>query len=417
MPTEKKQSYTNQLAHQNNKLMASVIDNISAQDKFGFYQCGDIKTYSKLEAIEAETRTGNPVRWIFNDSVFGCYNWSIEPTESLNELYRQRAQQLRDNYDYIVLVYSSGADSDNILTTFINNNIKLDEVLLLSSDAGTHDKNDGFNKEIYDVAIPRAQEAKIKQPNLKIRMLDIVPMTTEYFSTQRPGLDYVYTTNGYLSPGHIGKNKIRDQVPEWQRMISAGKRVVLLWGTDKPVVRGVNGSYYFACRDMGGNAVNAAEQMANVPGDFNEFFYWSPDAVPLLIKQGHVIKNYLKTADTNTPFIKMQTAGAPHLTWESGINALKFENKQLYTLTFDGIRSIIYPNWRDNLYTYKSGVIVLSVRDEWLHSMSDTEEIKRLVKTGFHGVWNNLPLKWKANPNNPLNGIKSCYSKFYDLGT
>lgn len=398
-------------------MINTLVDTENPQDKFGFYQCGNLKTYSKLEAIEAETRTGHPVKWIFNDVSFAKYDWSTEPKESLNELYRQRAQQLRDNYDYIILVYSSGADSDNILTTFINNDIKLDEVLLLTSDQGTKEKDDGFNKEIYEVAIPRITEAKTKQPTLKHRIIDIVPLTVDYFADSRPGLDYVYTTNGYLSPGHIGKNKIRDQVPEWQRMILTGKRVVLVWGTDKPVVRGINGSYYFTCRDMGGNAVNAAQQMENLPGNFDEFFYWSPDAVPMLIKQGHVLKNYLKLATPTTPFIEMQPSGDPQLSWKHGVNALKFENNQLYTLTFDGIRSIIYPNWRDNMYTYKSGVLILSVRDEWLYKMSDTEEIKRLVKTGFHGVWENLPTKWKSNPENPLSGIKTCYCRFYELGS
>jgi hypothetical protein len=396
--------------------MTTTIFQPNDQDKFGFYQVGSVKTYSKLEAIEEETRTGNPVKWNFNDAVFGKYDWTVEPSESLNELYRRRAQQLRDSYDYIVLVYSSGADSDNILTTFINNDIKLDELLMLTSDAGTKDKADGFNKEIYDVALPRAEEAKLKQPSLVYRILDIVSMTVDYFSQAKPGLDYVYTTNGYLSPGHVGKNKIRDHVPEWQRMIDAGKRVVFVWGTDKPIVRGVNGSYYFMCRDMGGNAVTAAQQIDNIPGIFDEFFYWSPDAVPMLIKQGHAVKNYLKSATPGSPFITMQSISEKELSWKQGNNALKFENKQLYTLTFDGIRAIIYPNWRDNLYTYKSGVIVLSVRDEWLYTMPDSFDLKHLVKTGFHGVWQHLPDKWKNHPEAPLKGIKSCMSHMYYLG-
>lgn len=386
------------------------------QDKFGFYQSGEFKTYSKLEAIEVEARTGCPVKWNFNDEAFGSYNWTVEPTESLNELYRQRAQQLRNDYDYIILVYSSGADSDNILTTFINNDIKLDEVLMLTNDYGTKDKDHGFNKEIYDVAVVRAEEAKLKQPGLKSRIIDIVPLTVDYFSTVNPGLDYVYTTNGYLSPGHIGKNKIRDQVPEWQRMISAGKRVVLVWGTDKPIVRGINGRYYFMCRDMGGNAVSAQQQIENIPGVLDEFFYWSPDAVPMLIKQGHVVKNYMKAATPTTPFIKIQQSSKRHINWDNGINALKFENKQLYTLTFDGIRAIIYPNWRNNIYTYKSGMEILSVRDEWLYNVSDSDNLKHIVKTGFHGVFQHLPDNWKASIDSPYAGIKICFSKMHDLG-
>lgn len=389
------------------------FDNI--QDKFGFYQSGNFKTYSKLEAIEVETKTGHSVRWNFNDQEFSQYNWTVEPTESIGELYRQRAQQLRDNYDYIILVYSSGADSDNILTTFINNDIKLDEILMLTNDAGTKDKNHKFNKEIYQVAVVRAKEAEVKQPDLKSRIVDIVPLTLEYFSTVKPGLDYVYTTNGYLSPSHVGKNKIRDHVPEWQRMIDAGKKVVFVWGTDKPIVRGINGSYYFMCRDMVGNAVSAAQQIENVPGIFDEFFYWSPDCVPMLIKQGHIIKNYLKSVTENNLFVTTSPAEVPK--FRRYLRAGKFENKKVYSMTNDGLHTLIYPNWRDNIYTYKSGIEVLSVRDEWLYDMSDAFELKHLVKTGFRGVRQHIPTHWTFNTKNLFIGIKPCYSMMHYLGT
>jgi hypothetical protein len=398
--------------------MTEIFQFSNPQDKFGFYQSGNFKTYSKLEAIEAETKTGHAVKWNFNDRVFSQYNWAAEPPESLNELYCRRAQQIRDEYDYIILVYSSGADSDNILTTFINNNIKLDELVMLTNETGTKDKNHWFNKEIYEVAVVRAEEAKTKQPDLKSRIIDIVPLTLEYFSTVQPGLDYIYTTNGYISPGHIGKNKIRESVPEWQRMINAGKKVVLVWGTDKPVVQGIDGSYYFMCRDMAGNAVSAAQQMENMPGIFDEFFYWSPECVPLLIKQGHTIKNYLKLITEANEFVTTQPAETPK--FRRYLRAGKFENNQVYSMTNNGLHTLIYPNWRDNIYTYKSGVEVLSVRDEWLYTMPDAFDLKRLVKTGFQGIRQHLPVQWTYNQpftKNLFIGIKPCYSMMHCLGS
>jgi asparagine synthetase B (glutamine-hydrolysing) len=98
------------------------------QDKFGFYQVGDFRTYSKFEAIEQHTKTNKKLQWNFNDTIYRSYKWDQEPKESLSELYRQRAQQIREQYDYVVLWFSGGADSTNILNAFIDNNIKLDEV-------------------------------------------------------------------------------------------------------------------------------------------------------------------------------------------------------------------------------------------------------------------------------------------------
>jgi hypothetical protein len=75
----------------------------SYPDRLGCYRVGDLKFYSKLEAIEMHTRTGIHPHWDFNEAAFSSYDWTTEPEENLLELYRQRAQQLRNKYDYIVL--------------------------------------------------------------------------------------------------------------------------------------------------------------------------------------------------------------------------------------------------------------------------------------------------------------------------
>jgi hypothetical protein len=54
--------------------------NIFDKDKFGFYKVGDLKTYSKVEAIEASTKNKLPVIWDFNYKFFSCYDWSNEPS-------------------------------------------------------------------------------------------------------------------------------------------------------------------------------------------------------------------------------------------------------------------------------------------------------------------------------------------------
>jgi hypothetical protein len=47
---------------------------------------------------------------------------------SLQDMRGGKAMQLRDQYDYLILAYSGGADSDNILKVFQQNKIHLDEV-------------------------------------------------------------------------------------------------------------------------------------------------------------------------------------------------------------------------------------------------------------------------------------------------
>ena len=129
-------------------------------DKLGCYRVGDLKFYSKLQAIEMHTKTGIHPHWDFNEAVFDSYDWTVEPTEPLTEIYRARAQQLRDQYDYIVLMYSGGADSHNVLMSFLNNDIKLDEVASMSNQQATGDKNSWMNTEIFNVAIPTVEYLK-----------------------------------------------------------------------------------------------------------------------------------------------------------------------------------------------------------------------------------------------------------------
>lgn len=63
---------------------------------------------------------------------FDSVDWQKEPTESMKELCKQRAQQIRDTFDYIVLYNSGGSDSTTVLNAFLDNDIFVDEVITVS---------------------------------------------------------------------------------------------------------------------------------------------------------------------------------------------------------------------------------------------------------------------------------------------
>ena len=100
----------------------------------GVYRANGKPFFNKLEAIlEVNANPGTWVEWDYHDAVFGQHQWDIEPIFDLKELYRQRALQLREAYDHVVLFYSGGVDSWNILKTFIDNNIPLDEIYMFGA--------------------------------------------------------------------------------------------------------------------------------------------------------------------------------------------------------------------------------------------------------------------------------------------
>jgi hypothetical protein len=97
--------------------------------KLGYYLVNNQIYYNKYHALIDASRTDQQVRWFFNEDKFVSFPWSMEPEESLKELYRQRAQQLRDEYDYIRVEASGGSDSTTVIFSFLLNNIALDEVV------------------------------------------------------------------------------------------------------------------------------------------------------------------------------------------------------------------------------------------------------------------------------------------------
>ncbi len=102
---------------------------IDFNHRHGVYQVDGISFVNKFDALNLASKNNKEVYWNFNDEVYSSYNWSLPIETSLPELYKQRAQQLRDKYDYLSLFFSGGADSTNVLHSFIDNDIFLDEII------------------------------------------------------------------------------------------------------------------------------------------------------------------------------------------------------------------------------------------------------------------------------------------------
>ena len=98
--------------------------------RLGYYVCDGQEFESKIVAGLHSNKVNKPVEWIFNDSVFGHFNWTVEPEESLDALYDRRARQLRERYDYIIISYSGGADSHNLLMSFVRQKLHVDEIIV-----------------------------------------------------------------------------------------------------------------------------------------------------------------------------------------------------------------------------------------------------------------------------------------------
>ena len=86
----------------------------------GYWQVGDKKFSNKFYALLHATKTSQHIEYIYFDDVWKNFDRNLLGKIGLKELYRQRAQQLRDQYDYLILYFSGGADSYNVLCSFVD---------------------------------------------------------------------------------------------------------------------------------------------------------------------------------------------------------------------------------------------------------------------------------------------------------
>lgn len=267
-----------------NKFEDSVLH--PALAKQGYYQVGNKLFDKKLNALIEASRTKQAVSWNFNKDIFAQQSARPRLNLGMLDLYRQRAQQLRDQYDYLILAYSGGADSDNILKTFQFNGIHLDEVwcdwpLSLVERSGYRVTNstepENMPVEWSAVIKPELDKLAVTNPEIKIHVSDafdgqtledaedsmtVISVPTVYTSIKR----YRYITR-YL-----------------QQFVDQGRSVAVIAGMDKvqPAVQG--NLYGFRFVD------NAAIFKTHAQGtEYRniEYFYWTPDMPEIVTEQAH----------------------------------------------------------------------------------------------------------------------------------
>ena len=375
-------------------------------DKLGCYRVGDLKFYSKLEAIEYMQKTGIHLHGDFNETVFNSYNWTKEPTETVTELYRRRAQQLRDKYDYIVLMFSGGADSTTVLRSFVDNDIKLDEAVSYMSYDATGDRDHYFNAEIFGVAVPVVEQLKTQYPWVKHRVIDLTEFIVDYYNKDQNKFDWIYEMNMCFSPNNTCKESLPLKIKEWADIIHSGKKFCVLWAHDKPRIAHEDGRFLVKFIDIVDNAATVKSIAGQQPYT-DELFYWTPDLPEISIKQGHIIKNYLSAPNVqNLPFVSREKSDLAY----REIDGVK------YWLSNHGVHQLIYPGW--DIATFSNGKAssaIFTERDSWFFELSNGHDIKQNWWTGLDQLWKLIPNYWKNNPDHIHDGLKACWSRNYYL--
>lgn len=265
-------------------------------DDYAWYEVGDRRYYNKIQALFDHLQTRLPIRWNVNDDVYDQFDWTVEPSESLEFLYAQRAQEIRNKYDYLVLHFSGGSDSCNILETFVKNNIHLDEILIRGSYTTTSKKTgivaaqDNYSECLVQ-SLPLATWVKEHHmPHVKINLVDTVEKINEFYKNNS---SWIELSPAGLSPSVLVKSNLEMLDSSYTRLVDQGKRIAHIMGVEKPRIYRHNNFFYTQFVDKK-YMEWASEPYNPTRPQFVELFYWSKHTALMQIKQLHLLKKYIK---------------------------------------------------------------------------------------------------------------------------
>lgn len=368
----------------------------------GVYHVGDRVFHSKIQAlIYAQANNLHP-HWDFHDQWFSKFDWSKEPSQPLDYFYTLRCHQLRDEYDYLVLHYSGGSDSHNMLTFFYKNAIHVDEIIIAlpityyekhTSMSNSREARDSHN-EWFHVIKPDIKWITENLPKTKLTLYDYTVDMINFDVDQ----DWILHAGEHINPN------ITNRINRYYRVESIDiydkHKVGHVYGIDKPLVFQHQDHWYLAFLDSMLSIQSSSKPVFDKHDHVHvEYFYWTPNLPELLIKQAHLVKSYYEHH--------------PDLVYLASFKHKSPSNKEMER---NLSRSVVYPYWRQNTFqTQKASNSFFKEFDLWFFDHA-TESSRARWYEGFNFLTNNIQSRWlNLDAQNRPSGLVGFYSKWHRL--
>lgn len=411
--------------------------------EIGHYKANGKIFQTKFEAVLEAQNTNTELSWYFHDDVLQKVNWKSEPELSIDMLYKIRAEQIRNSYDHVIVFCSGGADSNNVIRSFVNNNIKVDEVIGIAPLEGlknwNYDPNNYSSLNVISetkfALFPLLDELSTKH-GIKTTLLD-------YFDKMNTYKDEEWMVNSCGNIVTTLTSHFTDvmQLPHIRKLIDAGKRVALVYGTDKPMIKStVDGRMMFVIGDGAINYLNMPHDRS-YPNLDRVLFYYSPDLPELMVKQAFIVARALmlpefKSIYENEVLMTLQKAKiiktSLQESLESGVNFSKATifnqyNHRRYEYSvekdFDyrssyqrSIVPFIYPTtYTNNLWQARKINIEESffTRDQdWVHILHKGTRLSEMIVSASKSLYDSISPEYL---NSKGTGFKP-FSKIYEFG-
>lgn len=383
------------------------MDNIEHQYATGYYVVGNEIFGKKVLAVQRASATKQNISWVWHDKKMSSFDWTVEPPMSLDILYKLRAQEIREKYDYVLIFCSGGADSTNVLYSFLKNGIHVDEVVAGAPLSGLSNwKADNTNysasntiTETMQTQLPLMEYVQKNFPKTKVTIHDYFKDMLNYKEDS-----WLINSGDYIHPTFAARyNLERDEYAYLRKLADSGKKIALVYGIDKPMLgTGEKNMYIVFSDQLVCNGFKSIEH----PNVSVELFYWSPDAIPLLTKQAHIAATWICKPENEKWLKHAVMSRNPYPT------SIKW-NRNVYERK---IIPLIYPTLNYSGWQCQKPLkVFMGEHDAWFPMLHSDLKVRHLMISDYKNLLTSLdPAVFIVN-NNQVLGFTKNY-KFYNLG-
>ena len=379
----------------------------------GYYTVADQKYISKISAYAAAVPNNWFPHWNYHEEKFNCVNWTQEPSESLDELYRQRSLEIRSKHDYVFLSYSGGIDSHNIAMSFFKNGLHIDLMASRSSSESYLDDNsnsaENMGKESVLAAVPQVQRLKQYSKNVNFKIIDWGNDIVSAWGNAKVGTTLLEEQNT-IQANSIVKRKMYEFLPSMEKY----NNPVFLYGVDKPYIYCINGKFYITFMDFPIHTQVLNEISLDPCNPFTVLpYYWHPDSEKILRKQAHIVINWFRANPQFMPLLNF-----PH---RNADNVPAADRNSTYNAV---VNRLIYSDYDPTVWqTKKLTSEYYDEENHWWHKNSDSSSVQRWIKTVKEQSGLIYDIFDKADKLNSISRdnksgfwkLPGCYSKMYAL--
>ena len=376
--------------------------------KLGYFLVDQTKIFGSVKSAMYYCTLNNTrdLKFVLDGDIFGALDWTKEPQTDLYELYKQRAQQLRDNYDYVILRWSGGADSTNMVQAFLQNDIRPDEIQTCTMEAPGYAPEDGMHVE------QRENFHLIKNDVERLGVKMTTVNTADFYEHGFDDPNWQFTASNPRT-NSFSKFLQMYNMDHYKSIALKYTNPVVVDGLEKPQITNINGemvAYFIDNQQMITTFMQNFDPKDISFGIKKERFYVTGDFPELTLKQTHIVANHISYKQR----IKKQL--------ELGFDKNSVNMNEQYSEMV--IRLLYYKTWKNRFFTLgkeemKRNLIgqktVFGYRDHWLWTLPEHDIRKQKVKLGYKKYSELIDRSW-FNNGDPGDDTVGVISDFYKLG-